>query len=97
MLVVRGEQQVKGDMGQSLDDLRVIKNKRFIEFGKNQMSQFAQTCRDYDLEDLFFAALKMKPKTNDGNKSNNNNNVNKITTNEKVITKKKKGKNKKKS
>ena len=96
MLVVRGEQQVKGDMGQSLDDLRVIKNKRFIEFGKNQMSQFAQTCRDYDLEDLFFAALKMKPKTNDGNKSNNNNNVNKITTNEKVITKKKKGKNKKK-
>ena len=38
-------------------------NTFFNEFGKNQMSQFAQTCRDYDLEDLFFAALKMKPKT----------------------------------
>ena len=35
----------------------LIKNKRFIEFGKNQMSQFAQTCRDYDLEDLFFVMM----------------------------------------
>ena len=70
MLVVRGEQQEVGKEGQTIDDLRIIKNKSFVEFGTNEMSEFAQACRHYGMEDLFFAALKMKPKSNDEPKKN---------------------------
>ena len=90
MLVVRGEQQERGKPGQTLDDLRVIRNNRFIEFGTNQMSEFAQACRDHGIEDLFFAALKMKPKSNTTNKKKKDNSNNESTNSN--TRKKKKGK-----
>jgi hypothetical protein len=90
MLVVRGEQQESGRPGQTLDDLRVIRNNRFIEFGTNQMSEFAQACRDHGLEDLFFAALKMKPKSNTNNKKKKESSNNETTSNN--TRRKKKGK-----
>ena len=69
MLFVRGEQQEVGKEGQTIDDLRIIKNKSFVEFGTNEMSEFAQACRNYGMEDLFFAALKMKPKSKEPKKN----------------------------
>ena len=59
-LTVRGEQQEKGLPGQSLDDLRSLP-KQFVEFGTDGMSDFSQACRNFGLEGLLLAGLKLGP------------------------------------
>jgi len=59
-LTVRGEQQEKGLPGQSLDDLRSLP-KQFVEFGTDGMSDFSQACRNFGLEALLLAGLKLGP------------------------------------
>eukprot|EP00927_Polykrikos_kofoidii_P066710 TRINITY_DN62268_c0_g1_i1.p1 TRINITY_DN62268_c0_g1~~TRINITY_DN62268_c0_g1_i1.p1 ORF type:complete len:328 (-),score=64.76 TRINITY_DN62268_c0_g1_i1:47-1030(-) len=56
--VVRGESIVEGSHGECVDDLRQLP-KQFEELGVDAMSALAQRCREFGLEDLFLAALKL--------------------------------------
>ena len=60
--VVRGEQQVIGEVGQAIDDLRLMPFG-FREYGQKGMSEFAKSCREAGLEEMFFMALKKKMTT----------------------------------
>ena len=59
-LTVRGEQQVKGDSGSTIDSMRLLE-KAFVEFGTDEMSAFAEHCRNKGLESLFLAGLQLDP------------------------------------
>jgi len=57
--VVRGEQIVDGQQGQSIDDLRALP-RGFEEFGTDGVSEFAARCRQHGLEELFLICMKMR-------------------------------------
>ena len=64
MLVVRGEQQEVGKEGQTIDDLRIIKNKSFVELVQMKCRNSPKHATLW-YGGFVFAALKMKPKSND--------------------------------
>lgn len=55
--VVRGEEQVRGREGQTVDDMRKLPSG-FCEFGQEEAHLFAKTLKDAGLEDLFKTSMK---------------------------------------
>lgn len=55
--VVRGEEQVRGREGQTVDDMRKLPSG-FCEFGQEEAHLFAKTLKDAGLEDLFRTSMK---------------------------------------
>lgn len=64
---MRGEQQIEAANNQTMADLRYFSG--FTEYGKTEMSQFADCCRRAGLEDLYFLALKKKMPNRSSNES----------------------------
>ncbi len=63
-LAVRGEEIIKISPGASggIDAIRKLPKDSFVEFGENQMSEFAAACRRVGLEDLFLTLIKKNSK-----------------------------------
>eukprot|EP00468_Gymnochlora_sp_CCMP2014_P003076 CAMPEP_0167758252 /NCGR_PEP_ID=MMETSP0110_2-20121227/10367_1 /TAXON_ID=629695 /ORGANISM="Gymnochlora sp., Strain CCMP2014" /LENGTH=576 /DNA_ID=CAMNT_0007644511 /DNA_START=116 /DNA_END=1842 /DNA_ORIENTATION=+ len=59
-LTVRGEETVKGLPGQTLNDLRVLPRRKFVEYGEMGMSQIAAACKTAGLGFLFDLYLQKR-------------------------------------